>query len=490
MNRLTKKIILVVTLVMTLVTAIALSTQYVLTKKNVEADLAQVTAEIEQELQVILQEPVYVYDKALIGSILDAYIKNGTISSIVVRDQNGKEMNQVRQQAAEFESRIAIKWDGLPIGSVSLGFNSQQARSELQSLMLRSLMMFGTLYLVVIVSLGYIMDRLVVTPIKGMAKSMNDIAAVGGDLTSRVTATSNDEVSDLAKAFNRFVETVQEIVIDTARTTESLKQNGSAITSVRTSVSEQTENQLKLTHESLSKIEQFNLATSEIAANTENTLFKSNDALSLGASSEQAIAQNVSNVEDLSVNLETAAERANALKNRSDDIGRVVEVIKAIAEQTNLLALNAAIEAARAGESGRGFAVVADEVRALASKTHDSTSEIESIIESLQQEATESFNATQESKQLVELTKVSSDEAQEALTKMIEAVTSINAMVDSVASACEEQSNVSNTVAQDMRELDTSAADMRTVNDELQVLAEAITLNTTELDSQIRRFKY
>jgi methyl-accepting chemotaxis protein len=294
----------------------------------------------------------------------------------------------------------------------------------------------------------------------------------------------------LAKAFNRFVETVQEIVIDTARTTDSLKQNGSAITSVRASVSEQTENQLKLTHESLSKIEQFNLATSEIAANTENTLFKSNDALSLGALSEQAIAQNVLNVEDLSVNLETAAERANALKNRSDDIGRVVEVIKAIAEQTNLLALNAAIEAARAGESGRGFAVVADEVRALASKTHDSTSEIESIIESLQQEATESFNATQESKQLVELTKVSSDEAQEALTKMIEAVTSINAMVDSVASACEEQSNVSNTVAQDMRELDTSAADMRTVNDELQVLAEAITSNTTELDSQIRRFKY
>jgi methyl-accepting chemotaxis protein len=73
---------------------------------------------------------------------------------------------------------------------------------------------------------------------------------------------------------------------------------------------------------------------------------------------------------------------------------------------------------------------------------------------------------------------------------MIEAVTSINAMVDSVASACEEQSNVSNTVAGDMRELDSSAADMRNVNNELQTLAEAITLNTTELDSQIRRFRY
>lgn len=252
----------------------------------------------------------------------------------------------------------------------------------------------------------------------------------------------------------------------------------------------QTRQQSSLTQESLNKIEQFNLATKEIASHTENTLHQTNDALTLSHQSGETMNVNAQNIDELVESLESAAKCANSLKSNSEHIGRVIEVIKAIAEQTNLLALNAAIEAARAGESGRGFAVVADEVRALASKTHESTNEIETLIERLQMEAADSFNATQKSKVLVEKTQESSAEIQSALSLIIKSVSSINEMVDSVASACEEQSNVSATVASDMNLLDNSSSEMQKVNRDLQFLADDILGHTNDLTTQIARFRY
>ena len=373
---------------------------------------------------------------------------------------------------------------------MTIGFNQETAREKLSDAMAISSLIMFLVFVINLVLISLVLDRKVVTPIKQMSESMNDIAAGGGDLTSRVVEQGNDEVTELASAFNKFVATVQSIIVDTAKTTEQLTRNGHAIAQLRDEMNIQTTQQSSLTHESLSKIEQFNLATKEIAAHTENTLHQSNDALQLSHRSGETIKVNAHNIDELVSSLESAADCANSLKLSSDDIGRVIEVIKAIAEQTNLLALNAAIEAARAGESGRGFAVVADEVRALASKTHDSTNEIESIIERLQIESSASFNATQKSKQLIERTKESSDEIQQALTSIISSVSSINEMVDSVASACEEQSNVSSTVADDMNLLDSSAGQMQTVNGNLQSLAEDILGQTQELSGQIARFKY
>ena len=490
MNKLTKKMVLMIAVVMVLVAAVALPAQYFISKNAVESQAQQNALEVVSELEVILQEPVYVYDKPLVQNIIDAYAQKSSIASISVLDQNGKALASVNSLPVETMSSLTITWDNLPVGQVDIGFNQQAARDELASAMQVSSLIMFSVFAINLLLISFVLDRKVVAPIKQMSDNMNDIAAGGGDLTSRVQEKGDDEVTELASAFNQFVATVQSIIVDTAKTTQQLTDNGHAIAKLRDEMNVQTTQQSGLTHESLSKIEQFNIATKEIAAHTENTLHQSNDALQLSHRSGQTIEVNATNIGELVQSLESAADCANSLKVSSDDIGRVIEVIKAIAEQTNLLALNAAIEAARAGESGRGFAVVADEVRALASKTHESTNEIETIIERLQVEASASFDATQKSKQLVEKTKESSDEIQEALTSIISSVSSINEMVDSVASACEEQSNVSSTVADDMNLLDASASRMQTVNGNLQSLAEDILGHTEELTGQIDRFKY
>ncbi|MCG3723138.1 methyl-accepting chemotaxis protein [Vibrio cincinnatiensis] len=490
MNKLTKKILIMTTLVMATVSIITLSGQYLLNKNKSEKDAAINAQSVEAELSVILQEPIYVYDKALIKNIIDAYAKKPAISSIRVDDQNGVRLAEVDINKVEHSSSITIYWDNLPVGQVHIGFNQYAERAALSYAMKVSSLILLSVFFVSLLLIVLILDKKVVTPIKNMSSRMNDIAAGGGDLTSRVGESGNDEVTELARSFNKFVATVQTIIIDTAKTTDSLKTNGENIVQLRDEMNIQTRQQSSLTQESLNKIEQFNLATKEIASHTENTLHQTNDALTLSHQSGETMNVNAQNIDELVESLESAAKCANSLKSSSEHIGRVIEVIKAIAEQTNLLALNAAIEAARAGESGRGFAVVADEVRALASKTHESTNEIETLIERLQMEAADSFNATQKSKVLVEKTQESSAEIQSALSLIIKSVSSINEMVDSVASACEEQSNVSATVASDMSLLDNSSSEMQKVNRDLQFLADDILGHTNDLTTQIARFRY
>ncbi|MEZ8611131.1 methyl-accepting chemotaxis protein [Vibrio sp. 10N.222.51.C8] len=490
MNQITKKMVLLIAAVMLIVAAIALPIQFMINQSNVTDKSSQEIQRITSELSVILQEPVYAYDKTLILNIIEAYSNNDVIANIQVLDQNNNILGSVNPRDIDESSSMAISWDSLPIGKVNVGFNHDVTNANLMNSMQLAISILLCIFIASLILISIVLDRKVVRPIKNMADSMNEIASGGGDLTSRVAEVGNDEVTSLAKAFNQFVATIQSIILETSNTTKLLDKSGHGISQLRDEMNQQSQRQSLLTQESLHSIEQFDLATKEIAVHTENTLYQSNDALELCQQSGHTIDINERNIDDLVVSLESAAECANSLKVSSDDIGRVIVVIKAIAEQTNLLALNAAIEAARAGESGRGFAVVADEVRSLASKTHDSTNEIESIIERLQKEANESFVATQSSKALVEQTKTSADEIQQALSSIISSVTSINGMVDSVASACEEQSNVSSKVANDMQSLDSSAKELVNVNDDLANVSNDILTQTTVLSTQIAKFKF
>ncbi len=181
---------------------------------------------------------------------------------------------------------------------------------------------------------------------------------------------------------------------------------------------------------------------SEVAQSTTAAADSAHSADASAANGDSIVQESIASMVALSAQIQGTAQVITHLANESQNIGRVLDVIKGIAEQTNLLALNAAIEAARAGEQGRGFAVVADEVRTLASRTHSSTQEIESMIATLQTGVQEAVTAMEQGITQVEQANSKANMAGEALKEIVVSVDSIAQLNTHIATAAEEQSSV------------------------------------------------
>ena len=227
---------------------------------------------------------------------------------------------------------------------------------------------------------------------------------------------------------------------------------------------------------------------SEVARNAANAASAAQDADAQAKNGSQVVATTVDTIHNLATEVERTAGVIENLKEDSISIGTVLDVIRDIAEQTNLLALNAAIEAARAGEQGRGFAVVADEVRTLASRTQQSTREINDMIERLQTGANEAVSVMQAGREKAEESVEQAGKAGEALQMITQVVDNIKSMNMQIASAAEEQSataeeinrNIVN-ISEVAQETSTGSRQTATASDELARLA-------ADLQSQVSKF--
>ncbi|WP_286264345.1 methyl-accepting chemotaxis protein [Thalassotalea atypica] len=292
---------------------------------------------------------------------------------------------------------------------------------------------------------GLYLSRNIVGGINTLQSTMNKIAHTK-DLSINVNTDSKDELGEMAKNFNAMIDSFKELIVEVNHSvemiddaTDKLAQN---INVANTGVSAQ----MQETDMVATAVTEMVATVDEIAANTQEAAMKAEVTNQNADKGRSGVESTITQIDQLSTQLLSSEEVINELVKDSATIGSVLDVIRGIAEQTNLLALNAAIEAARAGEQGRGFAVVADEVRTLASRTQDSTQEIESIINSLQ-------NRTQEIvKHMASCRSQGDDSASEASSAgtMLEEITNdvatIMDMNTAIAAAIQQQSAVASEV--------------------------------------------
>ncbi|MEB5228056.1 methyl-accepting chemotaxis protein [Pseudomonas aeruginosa] len=307
--------------------------------------------------------------------------------------------------------------------------------------------------------------RGVTRPILGVAHMLRDIASGEGDLTQRLPHTGRDELGELAGWFNRFLDKLQPIIRDVKVSVRDARSTADQSAAISSQTSAGMQQQFR-------EIDQVATASHEMTATAQDVARSAAQAADAARGADQAtrdglalIDRTTQSIDSLAANLTSAIGQVEQLASSSEEIGSVLEVIRAIAEQTNLLALNAAIEAARAGDAGRGFAVVADEVRNLARRTQDSVEQIRGVIEGLQQGTRDVVDAMHGSHRQAQGSVEQVDEAVAALQRIGEAVTVINDMNLQIASAAEEQSSVA-------EEINRNVAAIRDVTESLSSQAE------------------
>lgn len=294
--------------------------------------------------------------------------------------------------------------------------------------------------------IAIVISRMVSLPLRHAASMMNEIASGDGDLTRRMVCGGSDEIGLLSSSFNRFVDKIQGLVRETANST-SMVIGGVAETSDITAVisSEVIEQEGRTQHVATA-VHQISISIGEVADSARTARESAQSADGEAGHGREIMEETVSSIKRLANEVEMAADSILKVEDDSAEISKILDVIKSIAEQTNLLALNAAIEAARAGDQGRGFAVVADEVRGLATRTQQSTVEIEGMIVRLQAGAREAAAVMKLGMKTAEQNLEQAERARQSLVSIAEAVTTINTMNTQIATATEQQHTVADEI--------------------------------------------
>jgi len=345
--------------------------------------------------------------------------------------------------------------------------------------------------MLVSIVIALVIARITLISITRPLARVNDMLNVvsSGDLSRKLDEKGQDEFAQLSKNCNVLIDSLRNLI-------ESIVNRSSQLAAAAEQTSAVTAQSTTAIEEQRSQVEQAASATTEMSSTAQSVLSSANDALGeIKQADDEAervkviSVRNRNTIEQLAVEVESAAQVINQLQQDSASIGSILDVIRGIAEQTNLLALNAAIEAARAGEQGRGFAVVADEVRTLASRTQESTSEIQSMIEALQTGATKAVAVMDSGKSKAPDCVVQSEEADTALETIIHAVHEAFDRSSQIASAAEEQSVVSLEISDNLESIVAIAEQTTTGSQQTASSSSEVARLAEELQQSVQEFK-
>ena len=357
--------------------------------------------------------------------------------------------------------------------------SAQQLQEALASESSRSVatqLGIGALISLLALSFIWLMARQIVAPIRAVVARLKDIATGEGDLTQRIEIHRQDEIGELAKWFNSFLNKLQSTISQVIATVEGTRTSAEQAAYVAERTSSGMQTQYQEVDLVATAFEELSATALQVSGNASSAVAAANETDAAAQEGKYVVADTQEAMRKLMAIINNALPVVERLSANSDNINDILTVIQGIAEQTNLLALNAAIEAARAGEQGRGFAVVADEVRNLAGRTQNAIVEIQKLISELQSGTGAVVKAIHDGHGQADQTLGKVDLSVRVLEQIIQSVSTIHQMNEQIARAAQEQSRVAD-------EINRNVSNIRDVSHTIRAEAATSAENGRELSA-------